>query len=123
MFTVTESYVRNNLGRQTRSDMPLSCNVVISNNFDAEILEALDARDLLVCGIAKFEDIQNLCHYPFRLFDANGDILFEGSSTVPADDDKAHEPLVWGRAHFGCNSMKYLNNGEWEPWIEWVLHV
>jgi hypothetical protein len=48
--------------------------------------------------------------YPFRLFDADNKLYFEGIS----DKNFSFEPLDDEMGNSGCTEIKYFNNGVWE---------
>jgi hypothetical protein len=48
--------------------------------------------------------------YPFRLFDGDNMLYFEGLS----DKNFSFEPLDDEMYNSGCTEIKYLNNGIWE---------
>ena len=50
------------------------------------------------------------CVYPFRLFDDDGELYFEGRSA----DSSSFDPLDYFGAAFGCTDIQYLEKGKWE---------
>lgn len=54
---------------------------------------------------------------PFRLYDDDGVLYFEGvisKDWLEGSADHAFAPLDWATAEYGCTEMKYKNNGRWE---------
>jgi hypothetical protein len=52
---------------------------------------------------------------PFRLFDDDGNLYFQGVSWNDGTAQQVFLPLDWGMADSGCTEMKMLNaQGAWE---------
>ena len=52
----------------------------------------------------------NKYKHPFRLFDADGKLYFEGLSIQKYSFDPLDDEMV----NSGCTEIKYYNNGVWE---------
>lgn len=51
----------------------------------------------------------------FRLLDDDGEIYFEGlCGDLNTDADNAFDPLDCLGVDYGCTTLQYLENGEWE---------
>lgn len=51
----------------------------------------------------------------FRLLDDDGEIYFEGlCGDLNTDADNAFDPLDSLGEAYGCTTLQYLENGEWE---------
>jgi hypothetical protein len=54
------------------------------------------------------------CNQPFRMLDADGNLIYEGLS----DNNSSFDPLDdFGQPNWGCTTIQYLNpkTKKWEP--------
>lgn len=56
-------------------------------------------------------------HIPFRLYDDDGNIYYEGEIddvSLNGDEDEAFAPLNFGEVDAGCTRMDFFENGKWQ---------
>ena len=57
------------------------------------------------------EMCRKVCKHPFRMYDDDGILYYEGYS----NDSSSFQPLdEFGMPNAGCTEIKYLENGKWE---------
>lgn len=57
--------------------------------------------------------LDGIAPIPFRMYDDDGELYYEGQLSDDPDCENQSAALRWGEADAGCTTIKVLRNGEW----------
>lgn len=90
---------------------------VTKNHGDYPILRKnlkIKSKDCPLPLDANLEAIKQLMPFPFKLYDSEGEIYYEGFyDGANGTDEQALEPLIWSQRYTDCKKLEICDMGEW----------